>query len=331
MSETEPTEAELRWLADRLEITALKAEVAKLRREIGQFETRQDTAKRPEELPNGDYNVAFRQRQIGEAIDQVVETVARMEARFLRLEAGSAQSPAVSAPANLQELAEKLLPYLPASGASSSLRGEKDAALFMRANTARAETQDGITDEYDGELQLAGGDGGLRILQNYNCRGTRQLPWSVFGPNSHGGWEYNWYPAINGFQDDGGDYAKGQGTGNYWEQGIFDEYGRQINGAYKGQTLLVDGGSQGATAGDQQTYLSRKRHLMIAAQRESWPIYLCVTPKRNPYPSNMAVLKLDAANNGEQNRVLLFVDGELRRVKARADGTLYYDVGEGGR
>ncbi len=62
--------------AERL--AALEAEVTKLRREVGQFETRQDTSKRPEELPNGDYNVAFRQRQIGEAIDDVVLKVAAL-------------------------------------------------------------------------------------------------------------------------------------------------------------------------------------------------------------------------------------------------------------
>ncbi|MFN2603824.1 MAG: hypothetical protein ABR582_13865 [Gemmatimonadaceae bacterium] len=152
-------------------------------------------------------------------------------------------------------------------------------------------------------IELNGSDGGLRLLQNFNASGTIHLPWTAIGADSHGAWSYAWLPAADGSSPD---QASGQGTGNY-------NLSSEAAPFYRGQTLVIDGGSQAPFDYATGTILSYKRHVLIASQRPGWPIYFAVSPSRpNGLPENKAVMKLDA--DGGANPINIVVGGVLRKV-----------------
>jgi hypothetical protein len=182
------------------------------------------------------------------------------------------------------------------------------SSLLLRGNTAHARTQADnrgvpITDSYWAVVDLDGNDGGFRLLQNFNASGTPHLPWTAIGADSHGAWSYSWYPPSDGT---GYDQASGQGSGSYK---VSDE----ASPFYRGQTLVIDGGSQAPYDYTTGAQISYKRHVLIASQRVGWPIYFAVSPQRpNGLPENKAVMKLDA--DGDPNPINIVIDGVLRKV-----------------
>ena len=158
-----------------------------------------------------------------------------------------------------------------------------DGDIVMRSNVSRAATQDGITDSYAGRLELNGWDGGFRALQNWNHEGTKRLPFGTFGMDSRSAFSYNWYPAEVGTEPDNV-AATAHSNPNH-----------PLYAPYRGQTLIIDGGSQTAANYSTGQPLQPSRAVLIAAQRAGWPIYFAVSPTRpNGYPTNRAVMKLNS-------------------------------------
>ncbi len=223
---------------------------------------------------------------------------------------------------DLRWLADKLAPYLPAAsgGAPGVVSSTGSAVLQFRANTDGGPWQGGESGEMVGNVQLNGYDAGMRVEQNWNGTGQPKLPWCYWGGDSQGTWSYAWYPPVGG-PGEGGDRSLVAGP-DFFEN-LINNDGVKIKQAYQGQTFVVDGGAQGATAGDGARYLSTRHHVLLCSQRESWDMYLCVTPQRTPgnTPTNIGVIKCYAGNDAEPNRVSLFIAGELRQIKSGPNGS----------
>ena len=95
--------------------------------------------------------------------------------------------------------------------------------------------------------------------------------------------------------------------------------GSPLFDAYRGQTLIIDGGSQAAYGYLSGAQLYTSRNVLIAAQRAGWDMYFAVSPERGPngdYPLNRAVMRLEASPDWNPNPVHVVIDGELRRLKS---------------
>jgi hypothetical protein len=163
-------------------------------------------------------------------------------------------------------------------------------AVELRANTLHAKTQQDITDEYCGIIQMNGWDGGLRLHQNYNWKCSEQLPFAVWGGDSHAAWSYQQGPAKAAMA------------------------GKPANFLY-GQSLVIDGGHS-QLGYDYATGAPLARGILFAAQRNAEPMLFAVTPRREvgEYPSNRVVLRLNS--DGSQNPAEVVIDGALRRLKS---------------
>ncbi len=172
----------------------------------------------------------------------------------------------------------------------------------MRSNPDRKPTQVGLTASYAARFGVNGWDGGVRLVQNWQHEGTTKLPAGTFGMDSRAAFSYNWWPSADG--------------GESPDEGPFtNEPGSALYAAYRGQTLIIDGGSQVAYDFSTGVPLYRFRAVLLASQRAGWPIYFAVSPDRqNGYPKNRTVMKLNSDWSG--NPVEVVIDGTLRRLKS---------------
>lgn len=163
-------------------------------------------------------------------------------------------------------------------------------AVDLKANTMRNSTQSGITNPYCGQIQMNGWDGGLRLSQNYQWQCTPELPWIVWGGDSHGAWSYQQAP----------------------EKAIFNTLPAS---ATFGQSLIFDGGwSQRGY--DYATGAELPRSPLIAAQRGGESLLFAVTPSRTvgQFPTNKVVFRANA--DGSPDPFEVVINGQLRRLKA---------------
>jgi hypothetical protein len=176
--------------------------------------------------------------------------------------------------------------------ASDNVGGGHYAALLsgavdLRANTVHDATQDGITDEYVGKVDINGWDGGLRFHQNENYAGTRLLPYMYFGGDSRATFSYAQYPEAA---------VIAQPTETY------------------GQSLVIDGGF-GQTGYDYITGAPLSRGILIAAQRSGQSIMFGVTPSRIIGGPVLNKVPLRVVSDGSANPIELVAGGIFGRVK----------------
>jgi hypothetical protein len=232
------------------------------------------------------------------------QTVAELKASIDSLRAEVVQLRADMGPSGNRTVQEYVAS---ASGTSSGLLGistPKAGMILFRSNLAHAPTQDGITDSYAGRCDINGWDGGLRCLQNWQIEGTKSLPVGTFGMDSRAAFSYNWWPAELS------DHAPSPDNGAFT-----NDPSSPLYEVYRGQTLIIDGGSQAPTNYLTGGLLSTRRHVLVASQRAGWPIYFAVSPTRpGGYPTNRAVMKLNS--DGSQNPVEVVIGGALRRLQS---------------
>lgn len=195
-------------------------------------------------------------------------------------------------------IAEELA-KLPAVGAGSvasdATGGGHYAALAagavdLRANTLRNATQDGITAEYRGTIQMNGWDGGLRECQNYQWIGTSELPYACWGGDSKATWSYSQAPKQS-------EIASTPAVDTF------------------GQSFVLDGGF--AQHGyDYATGAELPRGVLIAAQRGNQSLMFAVAPGRRvgDFPANKVVFRARA--DGSANPFDVVIDGSLRTLKS---------------
>lgn len=235
-------------------------------------------------FPSGDYDLAYRNRQFGCAFDPVVSSIQEFRSRIAALEARPASS--ISTGTGFDN----------GTGVTITQPGE----ITLRSNLNHAPQQGGLTDSFHGIISMNGYDGGFRLLQNWQLLGSKYLPGGTIGMDSRATLSYNWWPAeLGGESPDNGPFT--------------NEPGSALYNAYRGQTLIIDGGAQAAYDYRTGGQLYRSRALLIASQREGWPIYFAVSPVRvNGYPTNKAVMKLNS--DGSANPVEVVIDGQLQRL-----------------
>ena len=218
----------------------------------------------------------------------------------------------------LKALAQKLAPYLPAPFPTSATQGvtvEGEGTILLAANLNGEERQEKMRHVRRGIFQLNGWDNGMRSHQNWRHSGTDRLPYAVFGGNSRGSFESNWFPAAGEFNADpvpGVDYATVQ---------QLEDPNHPMYDIYRGQGFIVDQGSQPVTEyGTSALDLTRwpranRRRTMIGTQRKGWPLVFVVSPIRpNGLPVNWGVAWCDS--DGSPNPWHFVVDGALRRFES---------------
>jgi hypothetical protein len=185
-------------------LAQVEAEVVKLRRDVGNFDVKQDTSVRPAELPNGDYNVAFRQRQLGEATDAAVALVNEFRDRLAALEAGSGSATAPTSNRFTGDVEVHGRLFVGPDIDKGRAAIDMPYAIQMMGASAIA----GVSNLDNAQVQGAGahvgvaavpdGDAGVRMLKN--CGQTRDpdgvyrfkqhidgtLPSMAFGPDRQG-------------------------------------------------------------------------------------------------------------------------------------------------
>lgn len=254
-------------------------------------------AQRPTKwFPNGEYDLAFRNRQFGCAFDPLATTTYGLQAAFTgwATRLSIVETKLTETPSNP---VTPPIAYSLGAGVTVPAAGE----IEFRSNLSNAPTQGGITDSYYALCNINGWDGGFRCHQNWAHRGTKLLPVAVDGFDSRGAWSYNWWPAeLGGESSDNAPFTVTNAGGSH---------------PYRGQTLIIDGGSQAAYDYSTGAQLYSSRAVLVAAQRAGWPMYFAVSPTRpNGYPTNRAVMKLNSDDS--PNPVEVVIEGQLRRLRS---------------
>lgn len=221
----------------------------------------------------------------------------------------------------LKALAAKLAPFLPVPlPTSSSVTVESEGEIHLRSNLSQEERQEKMTHIRHGRLSANGWDNGVRLSQNWRHEGTDVLPYSIYGGNSRGSFESNWFPAA---RDELGRTRQQRGDG--WNLvdlatvAELEDPAHPMYDVYRGQGFIVDQGAQPITAygSNGDVLVDRlqaiRRRTMIGTQRKGWPLAFVVSPVRpNGSPVNYCVAWCDS--NGSPNPWSLVFDGALRRL-----------------
>lgn len=222
--------------------------------------------------------------------DSLVKIIARLQL------AGAGSGPA---PAPTQVVTNTAYPDLISVG-----NGE----LTFIARDNGGNRQEGPAGRIGGDFKtlfgMNGYDGGARILQNWNHNGTKYLPYSTIGMDSRGAVSFNWFPA-----ELGGEYRDNAPAS------VHSDPNHPLYAPYRGQFMVIDGGSQTAYDYSTGAPLYNGRNVLVAAQRAGQSMYFAVSPDRqNGYPLNRAVMKLRSDWN--PNPVEVVIDGTLRQLKS---------------
>lgn len=171
-------------MTDSERIAELERIVTEFQAVIGDYHDRADMANRPAELPNGEYPILFRQRQLGLGIDQAVSEVEALGSRVAALEARPASSTLSGdvrdqlAAYNVHIRQNKLtVGMLPDEDDPSALQiGGDAAATILGLSNAYADGSPRGTDgQNPGEahkstLVVSDNDGGMRLRQYFQWK-----------------------------------------------------------------------------------------------------------------------------------------------------------------
>ncbi len=255
-------------------------------------------------FPNGDYNLAYRNRQFGCAFDPVSSLAYGLQAQV----SGVATRLAVV------ESRPVSIPLPPASVAAYSdliSYGNGELDFTGKDNGGSRQVGPGgirLAGDFNVKFGVNNYDAGARVLQNWNHAGTRYLPYATYGNDSRGAFSYNWFPA-----ELGSEYPDNAASS------VHSDMSNSLYWPYRGQALVIDGGSQAAYGYLSGTQLYNSRNILIAAQRGGQSIYFAVTPERHAgqtHVQNRALMKLESSSNWDPNPVHIVIDGELRRLRS---------------
>lgn len=168
----------------------LEERVAALEKIVGNFSIPADMAHPPAELPNGEYPIAFRQKQLGYATDAAVKTVGEFDARLKALEntpAGTADVKAGLAAYDIHIAPGKLSigwEVDDETQAPLQLGGRVAAEIQGRSNVNKTDGQN-PNEPHINTLVVCDNDGGARLRQymkwfNGKVRNTTNRPGSIF-------------------------------------------------------------------------------------------------------------------------------------------------------